>query len=110
MPENETRYLLASIGILLGSVVFFGVSFRRRAVTPWPKGAELQIVDWLMLTAGILTFLAALFGILGTLDDAPGVRDWPSSLRGTGISTLLLASMGFLWQFRRGNAESSTTQ
>lgn len=110
MLENETRYLFASIGLLVGSFVFFGTSFRRRAVTKWPEGAELQIVDWVMLTGGICTVLAAVFGILGTLEDAPGVRNWPSSLRGTGISALILTSLGILWRFRRRNAEISTTQ
>lgn len=110
MPETETRYLLASIGLLLGSFVFFGTSFRRRTVAQWPNGAEIRIIDWLMLTAGICTCLAAVFGILGTLDDPPGVRDWPRSLRGTALSALILAIWGLFWRYRRRQADISTTR
>ena len=107
MLENETRYLLASIGLLVGSFVFFGASFRRRAFPQWPKGAEMQVVDWILLMAGICTCLFAAFGILGTLDDPAADRNWPSSLRGTLISALLLTSWGFLFRSRRKRAEIS---
>ena len=110
MLENETRYLFASIGLLVASFVFFGASFRRRAFPQWPKGAEMEIVDWILLIMGIGTCLVAASGILGTLGDPAADRNWPSSLRGTLISALLLTSWGFLFRSRRKRAEISLSK
>jgi len=100
MLDSDTRYLLASIGLLLGAIVFFWTSFKRRAVVDWPKGAEMRILDGLMLTVGICTTLAALFGILGTLEETTGSRHWSANLKGTSLSAAILVLCGIGWRLR----------
>lgn len=100
MLDSDTRYLLASFGLLLGAVGFFWTSFKRRAVIAWPKGAELRILDGLMVTVGICTTLAALFGILGTLEETAGSRHWSANLKGTALSAAILVLCGSGWRLR----------
>ena len=107
MQNTETFYLLASIAVLLGAIVYFWVSFRRRSVIAWPKGAEMQILDGLIMAAGVCVSLAAIFGILGALDDPVSIRNWPRSLRGTATSAAIMALWGVVWRLGRRRAETS---